>query len=69
MVQIIEAFSTGEDISTVTFAHTINTYSKHEKIPKQIVLGIPGHFMLADTGATIHLLLCLILAFNDIDRI
>ena len=30
-------------------------------------LGIPGHFMLADTGATMHLLLCLILAFDNIE--
>jgi len=66
-VQIIAALSTGEDISPATLAHAINAYSAHEKIPKQIVLGIPGHFMLADTGATMHLLLCLILAFNDIE--
>ena len=66
-VQIIAAFSTGEEISPATLAHTINAYAAHEKIPKQIVLGIPGHFMLADTGATMHLLLCLILAFNDFE--
>ena len=45
-VQIIAAFSTGEEISPATLAHTINTYAVYEKIPKQIVLGIPGHFML-----------------------
>ena len=66
-VQIIAVFSTGEEISPATLAHAINAYAAHEKIPKQIVLGIPGHFMLADTGATMHLLLCLILAFNDIE--
>jgi len=66
-VQIIAAFSTGEDISPASLAHAINAYAAHEKIPRQIVLGIPGHFMLADTGATMHLLLCLILAFNDIE--
>ena len=49
-VQIIVVFSTGEEISSTTFVHTINAYAEHEKIPKQIVLGIPGHFMLADTG-------------------
>ena len=67
VVQIIAAFSTGEDISPASLAHAINAYAAHEKIPKQIVLGVPGHFMLADTGATMHLLLCLILAFNDIE--
>ena len=66
-VQIIAAFSTGEDISPASLAHAINAYAAHEKIPKQIVLGVPGHFMLADTGATMYLLLCLILAFNDIE--
>jgi hypothetical protein len=67
VVQIIEVFSTGEDISSASLAHAINAYTVHEKIPRQIVLGIPGHFMLADTGATMHLLLCLILAFNNIE--
>jgi len=66
-VQIIAAFSTGEDILPATLAHAINAYVAHEKIPQQIVLGIPGHFMLADTGATMHLLLCLIWAFKNIE--
>ena len=59
VVQIIVVFSTGEDISPATLAHVINAYAVHEKIPKQIVLGIPGHVMLPDTGATMYLLLCL----------
>ena len=45
-VQIITAFSTGEEISPATLANAINVYAAYEKIPKQIVLGIPGHFML-----------------------
>jgi hypothetical protein len=67
VVQIIVVFSTGEDISPASLAHAINTYTENEKIPGQIVLGIPGHFMLPDTGATMHLLPCLILTFNDIE--
>ncbi len=67
VVQFIAVFSTGEDISPDSLAHAINTYTENEKIPRQIVLGIPGHFMLSDTGATMHLLLCLILTFNDIE--
>ncbi len=66
-VQIIVPFSTGEDISPVSLGHTINAYATHEKIPRHIVLGIPGHFMLTDTGATMHLLPCLILVFTDIE--
>ena len=66
-VRIIAAFSAGEEISPASLAHAINAFAAHEKIPKQIILGIPGHFMLADTGATMHLLLCLMLAFNDME--
>ena len=44
-VQIIPVFSTGEDISPAVLAHIINTDTTHEKIPKQIVLDVPGHFM------------------------
>ena len=45
-VQIIADFSTGVEISPATLANVINVYAAYEKIPKQIVLGIPGHFML-----------------------
>ena len=47
----IEASASGLARSPATLANAINAYTSHEKIPKQIVLGIPGHFILADTGS------------------
>ena len=37
-------------------ACALNAYDVHEKKPQQIILGIRGHFLLADTGAPLCLL-------------
>jgi hypothetical protein len=48
-----------------TLPQAINSFAASAKTTTLLAMGIPAHFMVADCGATMHLLLDLILAFAD----
>jgi hypothetical protein len=53
--------------SSELLAQVINAFATHARIPKQLMMTIPGHWMLACSDATMHLLLDLLLVFTDVE--
>jgi hypothetical protein len=45
----------------------INSFTAYDRIPRQLILVIPAHWMLADSDSTMHLLVDLLLVFADVE--
>jgi hypothetical protein len=50
--QVFNRFSNGQQISAEILAQVINAFVTYARIPRQLILAIPAHWMLADSGAT-----------------
>ena len=64
---VLNRFASGRQTSAEILAQAINAYAAYARIPKQLIMVIPAHWMLADSGATMHLLLDLLLAYADVE--
>ena len=64
---VLNRFANGYKTSAELLAQAINAFAAYARIPKQLIMAIPAHWMLADSGATMHLLLDLLLAFADVE--
>jgi len=64
---VLNRFANGHQTSAELLAQAINAFAAHASIPRQLIMAIPAHWMLADSGATMHLLLDLLLAFADVE--
>ena len=64
---VLNRFASGHKTSAELLAQAINAFAAYARIPKQLIMAIPAHWMLADSGATMHLLLDLVLAFADVE--
>jgi len=64
---VLNRFASGQQTSAAILAQVINAFAAYARIPKQLIMAIPAHWMLADSGATMHLLLDLLLAFADVE--
>jgi hypothetical protein len=57
----------GHQTTPELLAQMINTFASYARIPKQLIKVIPAHWMLADSGTTMHLLFDLLLTFADVE--
>jgi hypothetical protein len=64
---VLNRFASGHKTSPELLAQTVNAFVPHTRIPKQLIMAIPAHWMLADSVATMHLLLDLLLTFTDVE--
>ncbi len=64
---VLNRFTSGHKTSPELLAQTVNAFVPHTRIPKQLIMAIPAHWMLADSVATMHLLLDLLLTFTDVE--
>ena len=64
---VLNRFANGYKTSAELLAQAINAFAANARIPKQLIMTIPAHWMLADSGATIHLLFDLLLTFADVE--
>ncbi len=64
---VLNRFANGHQTSKELLAQAITAFTVYARIPKQLIMTIPAHWMLADSGATMHLLLDLLLAFADVE--
>jgi hypothetical protein len=64
---VLNRFANGYQTSAELLAQAINDFAAHASIPNQLIMDIPAHWMLADFGTTMHLLLDLLLVFADVE--
>ena len=61
---VLNRFASGHQTSVDILAQVINAFAVYTRIPKQLILAIPAHWMLEGSGATLHLLHDVLLALD-----